>query len=309
MPYLLTLLLLGSIPAISASTVALVADTTYLARAQQYETQGAYVQATEEYERAKVQAIREQDDPAVVYVLNRLASLYVAEPDTQEKAAAYLDSANTILANKLYENDTLQALTWSTQAELAEARWELDEALELYQKALKRKRAVYGEHHPKVARALEHIGDVYLYRLQNPHEAEQYYQQALSIREVLGDQGRLLINDYYSLAYANRLRGDYEAALAFGFSVLDGYENMPNGSAYDHNLIATNDLLGTIYLEMDSLDGALLYNKKAIKLAKSVQFTDMSTLYQHRANIIFKRNDTIAAFTMPVSPLRINPNP
>lgn len=296
MPYLLTLLLLGSIPAVWASTSTLpnimdmtvAKDTTYLARAQQHEAQGEHVQAIDAYERAKVQAIREQNDPAVVYILNRLASRYATEPDTQEKASAYLDSAKTILTGKLYENDTLQALTWSTQAELAEARWELDQALEFYQKALKRKRAVYGENHPNVARALEHIGDVYLYSLQNPHEAEQYYQQALTIRELLDDQSRLLVNDYYSLAYANRLRGDYEAALAFGFRVLEGYENMPNGSAYDHNLIATGDLLGTIYLETDSLERALLYNKEAIKRAKSARFTDMSTLYQHRAEYHFQ---------------------
>ena len=124
--------------------------------------------------------------------------------------------------------------------------------------------------------------------MQNPYEAEQYYQQALSIRESAGDKSRQLVNDYYSLASANRLRGNYEEALAFGFKVLNGYASMPKHESYEHNLVAANDLLGSIYLEMDSSKKALNYNKKAISIAERSTSSSIATLYQHRAEYHFQ---------------------
>ena len=99
MAYWLTLLLLGSLYVNGAATPAalttVATDTTHLARARQHEAHRAYDQAINAYERAKAQASQVRDDPTVVFVLNRLASLYAREPETQEQAAAYLDSATT----------------------------------------------------------------------------------------------------------------------------------------------------------------------------------------------------------------------
>ncbi|WPP51186.1 CHAT domain-containing protein [Catalinimonas niigatensis] len=287
MQYYLTLLFLSGIQICLASnsltdTVATAND--YLASAKHYASEGAFDQAIEDYELAKTQFAQKQDDAFLVFVLNHLADLYMSDPSTQEKAEAYLDTANILLDEKLFENDSLRALTWYTMAELKSSQRKFDEAIAYYQKSLIRKKAILHEDHVEIADVLEQIGRVYLYRLRNPFASKPFLEQSLKIRESLDNQDRVYINGFYHLAVASRLRADYEEALAYGFKALNGYENLEEPSF--KNIIFAHSLLGSIYLDMDSVEKALDYNTRAIQMARQNQLLesiDMSLHYNNQA--------------------------
>ncbi len=261
----------------------------YLDLALQYEAEGDANKAVHYYVLATIAFKAENNGAELVYVYNRMASLYSFDPSTYDSAAAYLDSAKVLLDERLHENDTLQILTWNSLAVLSAEQNKLDDALNYYQQALKRKRALYGENHLEEAFTLEDIGSIYLFELQNPHEARPYLEKALKIREELKDKSRNYFNDLYLLSVASRLRTDHEEALAYGFLALHGYENLPEPSF--RNIISTYSLLGSIYLDIDSLNTGLNYNAKAIQLAKDKQLAetvDMSLHYNNQAEYLFQ---------------------
>ncbi|WKN41540.1 CHAT domain-containing protein [Tunicatimonas pelagia] len=278
------------VPFCTAATV--LPDTTrtgaeYLALAQASENQEAPVQAIKHYKLARQQLQHEQDYLNVVYALTQLADLHLSDEATQPKAVAYLDTAQIVLNQHVPDNDTLSALVFTAKANLALAQRKHYEAIEHYQQSLVRKRVFYGENHLEVARDLEEIGNVYLYNLQSPYESERFHQQVLSIREQFSDQGRLLANCYYHLSFANRLRGDYDKALSYAFKVEQGYKNLPE---VDHfNLLNANGLLGTIYHDMDSIDKALYYNRKAIEIGGKIPKANLSMHYNNQAGYFFKK--------------------
>ncbi|MEQ9441432.1 MAG: CHAT domain-containing tetratricopeptide repeat protein [Cyclobacteriaceae bacterium] len=290
MPYLPTLLFLCGMHTCLA-TPCLVADTgasdiDYLTLAKSFEAQQDISKAIDYYELAKTQLAQKQNDINLVYVLNKLASLYTSEAATQKKAEAYLDSASAILENRLLENDTLQALTWYTGAKLAKAQRNFNQAIAYFQNSLERKRAFYGENHLAVTDDLEQIGRVYLYSLQNPYASEPYFEQALRIWELADNHNRSYVTCYYHLAFANRLQYDYEKALAYGFKALEGYENLPEPDFAD--LVIANSALGHTYYSMDSIARALDYGRKALSLTIQgdlLPYMDMALHYNNQAEL------------------------
>ncbi|MEM6845320.1 MAG: CHAT domain-containing tetratricopeptide repeat protein [Bacteroidota bacterium] len=289
MQYIETLLLLCCLSFCAHATT--LPDTVktgkeYLTLAQQQEAQENIEQAIEYYELAKGDFRRENDNSNLAYVLTKLAYFYISDSASRHKAEPYLDSAQSILQEPFPEGDTLNALLWSTKAELALAQEDYDKAIEYYQESLKIKEAFYGENHLKVASTRELIGDVYLYYLQNPYASETYYQKARDIRELVSGHDRLFYNTIYSLAYANRLRGDYDKALSYAFEVQRGYDSVPDATPY--NFLTANSLLGTIYLDLDSIDKALYYNRNAIEIGRKIPEEDLSLHYNNQAEYFFQ---------------------
>ncbi len=289
MQYIETLLLLCWLSFCANATV--LPDTVktgqeYLTLAQQQEAQNNPNQAIEYYELAKGDFEQKKDNSNLAYVLTKLAHLYTSDTTTHIQAEAYLDSALQILHQHLSNNDTLTSLTWSAKADLALAQREFYQAIEYYQNSLERKRDFYGEEHSEVAHELEEIGNVYLYNLQNPYESERFHQQVLDIREKLNDQGRLLINCYYHLSFANRLRGDLDKALAYAVKVQEGYSGLPEVSPF--SLVIANSLLSTVYFDLDSINEALDYNKQAIEIGKQVSGINLSAHHNNQARYFFK---------------------
>lgn len=263
-----------------------------IAQADQFKAEQKNDLAIQQYEFAKAQLIDQQDDVQLVYALNQLASLYSKDSSTWKKALAYLDSAEVILDNKLYENDTLRVHSWITMAELNFAQRKFDAAIEYYQKALARRKAVYGNKHVKVADLFSKIGEIYLYDLQNPFTAKSFYEEFIKIREELNEMGRDYISGYYSLASANRQQGDYEKALAYGHLVKQAYDSLEDVSAFD--LVISNSLLANIYYDIDSIPKALNFNRSAITSAIIGQLPPMqvsSILYANQARFYFRANN------------------
>ncbi|MEK6479999.1 CHAT domain-containing protein [Catalinimonas sp. 4WD22] len=295
MHYYLTLLFLLGIQLCMATpypsdTVAII--QRYIARANQYKSNGAYELAIQEYESVKAELVKQQDDVYLVYVLNQLASLYSSDSATWKEAQAYLDTAELILEKKLYENDTLRIHSWITIAELNFAQRKFNTAIEYYQKVLERRKAMFGETHLKIADLYSKIGEIYLYDLQNPFTAKTYYEEFIKIREDLNELGRHYINGYYSLASANRQQGDYEKALAYGHLVKQGYDSLEDVNAFD--LVISNSLLANIYYDIDSIAKALNYNRNAITSATIGQFSPKhvtTVLYANQARFYFRADN------------------
>lgn len=263
-----------------------------IAQADQYKAEQKNDLAIQQYEFAKAQLINQQDNVHLVYALNQLASLYATDSATWKKAQAYLDTAEIILDNKLDENDTLRIHSWISEAELNFARRKFDTAIEYYQKALARRKAVYGNSHLKVADLFSKIGEIYLYDLQNPFTAKSFYESFIKIREELNVLGRDYINGYYSLASANRQQGDYEKALAYSHLVKQSYDSLEDVNAFD--LVISNSLLANIYYDIDSISKALNYNRNAITSATIGQLSPMQVttiLYANQARFYFRANN------------------
>ncbi|MEM9829566.1 MAG: CHAT domain-containing tetratricopeptide repeat protein [Bacteroidota bacterium] len=291
MQYIETLLLLCCLSFCAHATT--LPDTVktgkeYLTLAQQQEAQENIEQAIEYYELAKGDFRRENDNSNLAYVLTKLASFCISDTATHHQAKIYLDSAQLILDKEQIENDTLDALTWYTKARLAKAQREFSAAIKYFKESLRLKQKYYGEAHLEVAEDLDQIGRVYLYNLQNPYASEPYHEQALNIRERRGDQSRTRVNCLYHLTYVYRLKGDFDKALAYGYRVLQGYENMVERSY--GNVILANSVLGSIYYSMDSIAIALSYNRKAIELAKEKRIVQgISLHYNNQAEYYFQQ--------------------
>ncbi len=260
-----------------------VSDTTLLDLARQSEAQGDQSKAIDYYE----QALRSLEATAYaknVYIRNKLAQAYISIFQF-EAASVYVDSAQAILSARLYENDSLTALTWYTLGMLYDYQGRADSALFYHQKALNRRRAIYPEDHVEIAYSLLGIGDVYRFTYFDSYNAEVRYDSALQILERQPKAAYLLGDNYYKLAATYRIKGDFENALHYAHEALDLYNKAEQKNYYF--ISSAYSLIGSIHYQVDDFDTALYYNQLAIELARKhrtvLLLQDLPTHFNNQA--------------------------
>jgi tetratricopeptide (TPR) repeat protein len=131
---------------------------------------------------------------------------------------------NTITAREIMDKGALRIDTElktqpATQATLMETMGTVytslglyDQAVGLLRSALEKRRALYGEKHPEVARSLDRLGEVL--KLKAEYEpAEQMYREALAMRrEMLGNENVDTARSVYELGDLLGRRGEFTQA-------------------------------------------------------------------------------------------------
>ncbi|CAF4166538.1 unnamed protein product [Adineta steineri] len=140
---------------------------------------------------------------------------------------------------------------------------EIDKALDLCQQKLVIQKSRLGEHHPRIARTLMMMGN--LIKDDNPNEALQYYEQALSVLENCTPSDYQVTSQCLismSCLYSNY--GMNEDALRCDLKALELYRQTLSS---DHTNIA-NSLrnIGIHYENMNNLSEALRYSNESLSI-------------------------------------------
>ncbi len=198
----------------------------------------------------------------------------IEEADDLRRSGAY-DSAENILL-KMEDlilksgRDTLLAQVYYHLGLVYDYDNKPQKALKYHREALTI-REQSGLSQTLVARSYQAIGDVYIYVLRNGAEAEDSYLSALRIIKSFGLDS-LEAHIYHSLAFANRIKGDFNLALDYIDSAMYTFNRL---NINDIQFLANIHVVkANIYNSQMNFDSAIVYYHQGIRASKDI---DQST--------------------------------
>ena len=148
------------------------------------------------------------------YVLSWLGDLYRRKQ--QSDSAFYYLSRALVAVTSNPVQDTTRAQVYNDLGDYYQAIRQPAQAVQMYQKAVVVRKSL--DTPISLADSYSALGSVYRYIYYDYLTAQQYYQQALRLlEEGEGENQQDLFRVLYSLATTNRLKEDYDQALAYGY--------------------------------------------------------------------------------------------
>ena len=143
-----------------------------------------------------------------------------------------------------------------------------DNAIEKYNRLIKKCEDFYGKEHPDTARSYNYIGLVYS-DLGHYDKALEYYKQALDIREkVLGKEHPDTATSYNNIGLIYSDLGHYDMAMEYYKQALDirekvlGKEHPDTAGSYNN--------IGIVYYSLGHYDMAFEYYKQALEIREKI---------------------------------------
>lgn len=164
------------------------------------------------------------------------------------------------------ESDTSLASIYYNLARFYKNEFEAGEAIKWFTQA-----AAIFDKSPGAGRAVANcyhgLADVYKYTVFNFQLAEEYYERALSIREVHQLKDTIaLFNNYYGLAATNRSQHDYEKAVAYGTVAITLAASLPSTRLNIIRQEFAQSMIGNIYRDMGLTAEAIRSYTEALRL-------------------------------------------
>ncbi len=202
----------------------------YLKKADSLRSIQDYEAALEAYRAASIKFKQENKVQGEVAAMSMIGSIYT----TYKK----LDSASFYLKKSIHllspsNKDYLLADVYYYLGIMYYYYYEPDSALFYHQQALSIRKNVFGSDSEEAAISYNDIGRIYRFIFLDFYRAEEYYTKALEIREKFSDADHLkdLAITCYHLATTNRLKGDLEKSITYGYQALNIFEEV-NASDY-----------------------------------------------------------------------------
>ncbi len=200
-----------------------------------------------------------------------------------ENARAALDTALSV--GKRFMGETIEIATvYYVYGVLHDLMNKPDQSLAMHKNALRIRKASLGPQHFKVAESFNGIGEVYRYTVRDYFEAEKNFLQAIEILEHIGNADQKhLYRGYYNLATTNRLKNDFEKALAFAFQAVQALESIKPSDTI--SFIRCYGIIANIYNTQSVFEKAISYYRKALalRIARREMSSEMANDYKNLA--------------------------
>lgn len=181
-------------------------------------------------------------------------------------ALIYLSKAARILELSEEPSSTRRAYSYWQMGNIYKKKGAYDLAMEYHERALKMRLNTFGESHPSVAWSYNSVGNVHR-RKSNFVEAIKCFQKSLDIRiRVHGLGSPELAIPYNNLGTAYEDLGNYQRAKQCYETALKLVENSVSSTSRERRIALYTSNIGGIHKYEGSLDLALDYFKKALKI-------------------------------------------
>lgn len=186
----------------------------FFQRARHFYTNHQADSATHYVRRALAQWQQQKRWNQQAYGLGWLGNLY-RRTQQNDSAFFYLSRALVTVTSSPVQ-DTTRAQVYHEFGKYYESIRQPEQAVQMFQRAVTIRKS-FADPLP-LAESYSALGAIYRYTYYDYLTAQQYYQQALHLLEEAKEENRQdLFRVLYSLATTNRLKKDYEQALAYGY--------------------------------------------------------------------------------------------
>lgn len=256
-----------------------------LDRAEYFFERGNYKQALHHYGQA-VTVLKHQKNWSKYLTAAAGKALTLIKLKEYNQSKQVLDSA-LALGIAAVGKTTEAAAVYYMYGVLLDLTNKPDASLNMHKRALMIRDSLLGAKHVQVSESYNGIGEVYRYTLRDYVEAEKHFKRAIDILEQMpGEYPKRRYKVYYNLATTNRLKKDYEKALAYAFSAIQTLESVKPLDTTA--LIQCYGTIANIYNNQRLEDKAIGYYRRAISLRMArhevssemaIDFTNLSQAY------------------------------
>lgn len=218
-------------------------------------------------------AAKQNDWETYIEALNRSSSLAIEEKGNLEYS--FKASKEALAKIEVFKSRAAVAELHYNIGEFYNLKYDIDTALNFYNKSKEMFFMLGGELTQDVAKCYHGIGDVNKYNALDFYEAEINYEKALRIRERIGFKDTLVLyRNFYSLAATNRSQRDFEKGLSYGEKALELSRTL-DPERYE----LTTAMVANIYRDMKESAMAKKYYLEALTLNKKTNKKDSRAWY------------------------------